>query len=187
MGESASRYCAFAASSASALRLRRPTAPDPPRRHGRPESIHLVMLGWLIIVSRCGSRTLREARGNADAMRSLLIETTGSANVPESTEADTRIATWQTGLYGTDWLTQLVTRGRAASTSRGGYPETYLIRCREFTTRLDEGLPHEYPTWVSGPDDILGDRWLGRTTIDAETLAQCDPDEWLLVEAWDES
>jgi hypothetical protein len=27
----------------------------------------------------------------------------------------------------------------------------------------------------------LTDRWLGRTTIDGDTLVRCDPDEWLLV------
>src|SRR5205807_891763 len=88
-------------------------------RHGCRETIHLVMLGWLISVSRCGSRALREARGDADAMRSILIETTGSADVPKSTDADQRLATWQTGLGGLDWLDPLVSSGRAVATSRG--------------------------------------------------------------------
>jgi hypothetical protein len=145
------------------------------------------MLGWLISVSRCGSRTLREARSDADAMRSLLIETTGSSDVPESTDADPRIATWQTGVGGLDWLDPLVSSGRAVSTSRGGYPETYLIRCRDFVARLDEGLPDERPVWGTDPGDVLSDRWLGRTTVDSDTLARCEPDEWLLVKAWDES
>jgi hypothetical protein len=52
---------------------------------------------------------------------------------------------------------------------------------------LTKGLPDERPTWGFDAGDILMDGWLGRTTIDAETLAQCDPDEWLLVDAWDES
>jgi hypothetical protein len=56
-------------------------------------------------------------------------------------------STWQTGLGGIDWLDPLVSSGRAASMSHGGYPETYLISCRDFMTRLDEGLPHERPTW----------------------------------------
>ena len=145
------------------------------------------MLGWLISVSRCGLRTVREARGDADAMRSVLIETTGSADVPESTDADQRLATWQTGLGGLDWLDPLISSGRAVATSRGGYPETYLIPCRDFMALLNEGLPHERPAWGTDPGDILSDRWLGRTTINDDTLARCDPDEWLLVEAWDES
>jgi hypothetical protein len=145
------------------------------------------MLGWLISVSRCGSPTLREARGDAGAMRSLLIETTGSAAVPKATDADQRIATWQAGLGGLDWLDSLVSSGRGMSTSHGGYPEAYLIPCQDFMALVEEGLPHEHPSWRSDPGDILTDRWLGRTTVNSDTLARCDPDEWLLVEAWDES
>lgn len=53
------------------------------------------MLGWLIIVSRCGSRTLREARGDANAIRTLPLETTGSADMPTSTHAEERLATFR--------------------------------------------------------------------------------------------
>ena len=145
------------------------------------------MLGWLISVSRCGSQALRDARGDADKMRSVLTSETGSPDVPESTDRDTRIATWQTGLGGLKWLDELVSSGRAASTSRGGYPETYLITCRDFTSRLEGGLPNERPVWRTEAGDILTDSWIGKTEILTEALAQCDPDEWLLVEAWDES
>ena len=69
----------------------------------------------------------------------------------------------------------------------GGDPETYLIPSRDFMALIDEGLPDERQCWHSDPGDILSDRWLGRTTINGELLARCDPDEWLLVEAWDES
>lgn len=116
------------------------------------------MLGWLISVSRCASPALREARGDADAMRSTLIETTGSQDVPQSTDTDPRIATWQTGLGGTDWLQELVKEGRAASTRRGGYPDTYLIQGRDFMTLLVEGLPYERPRWGADAGDILTDR-----------------------------
>lgn len=145
------------------------------------------MLGWLISVHLCGTRVLREARGDADALRSLLLETTGSGNVPASTDADERIAIWQTGPCGLDWLERLVSTGRALSTSHGGYPENYLVLCRDFMALLDDGLPDERPLWRSDPGDTVTDRWLGRTTIDGDALARCDPDAWLLVEAWDES
>jgi hypothetical protein len=29
--------------------------------------------------------------------------------------------------------------------------------------------------------------WLGKTTLDDEAMNTCNPNEWLLVEAWDES
>src|SRR4051812_25035760 len=97
----------------------------------------------MITVYRFGLSTLRDARGDVEGMRSLMISATGSRAVSTSTDADTRIASWQAGLDGTDWLTELVATGRALSTSRGGYPDTYLIQCRDFAIRRERGLPHE--------------------------------------------
>ena len=42
-------------------------------------------------------------------------------------------------------------------------------------------------TWVSEPGDILTEDWAGKTVLDHAALAQCPPDEELLIEAWDES
>ena len=59
--------------------------------------------------------------------------------------------------------------------------------CRDFRARLHQGLPNEFPTWVAGVGDVMTDRWIGRTTVDSQAVEQIEPDEWLLVEAWDES
>ena len=40
---------------------------------------------------------------------------------------------------------------------------------------------------VCGPNDVLLDGWEGTTLIDRAAIADCRPDEWLLVAAWDES
>lgn len=145
------------------------------------------MLGWAIAVHRFGSPTLRQARGDANLIRSLLEAHSESSDVPHPTDRDPRIATWQAGLGGVSWLEQLVKRGRAASTKHNGHPNLYMITCRDFNGRLEAALPDERPVWLAGATDVITDRWLGRTTIDAELLAKCDQDEWLLVEAWDES
>src|SRR4051794_3930219 len=101
------------------------------------------MLGWSVTVFRCGSPALRDARGDADAMQSMLIAETGGSQVPSSTDADRPIARWQAGLNGTAWLTELVDTGRAVKTSRGGYPDTYLIPRVAFAARIANGLPDE--------------------------------------------
>ncbi len=41
--------------------------------------------------------------------------------------------------------------------------------------------------WWSDPHDVLLPHWLGKTTMDEHALTSCEPEEWLLVEAWDES
>lgn len=147
-----------------------------------------LMLGWHITVYRFGDSTLRGHRGGLDATLALLKTATGSSDVPESTDADHRLAVWQAGLGGTDWLRGLVETQRAAVTSRGGYPDTYLVRCEDFRARLEAGLPDERTTWMSEPGDVLDPkRWMGRTTIDGKQLEGCADDQWLLAVVWDES
>jgi hypothetical protein len=146
------------------------------------------MLGWHITIYRFGDATLRLHRGDLDATLALLTTATRTREIPKSTDADDRLAVWQAGLGGTDWLRELVESRSAASTSRGGYPDSYLIRCADFRARLVAGRPDERATWMSDPGDVLDpERWLGRTTIDGEQLEGCAPDEWLLAEVWDES
>jgi len=147
-----------------------------------------LMLGWHITVYRFGESTLREHRGDLDATVALMEAATGSTEVRKSTDADHRLVVWQAGLNGTDWLRELVEARRAAGTSRGGYPDTYLVRREDVRARLDAGLPDERTTWISEPGDVLDpERWLGRTTIDDEQLRRCADDEWLLAVVWDES
>lgn len=42
-------------------------------------------------------------------------------------------------------------------------------------------------TWIHEATDILTDKWVGRIVVDRVAAADCRPDEWLLIEAWDES
>ena len=42
--------------------------------------------------------------------------------------------------------------------------------------------------WRCDPwDVIIPDIWEGKTVVDRDAATLCRPDEWLLVEAWDES
>ena len=49
------------------------------------------------------------------------------------------------------------------------------------------GPPDANETWVRGPQDVVTDKWAGRTVVDGNVVGACAPDEWLIVEAWDES
>ena len=53
--------------------------------------------------------------------------------------------------------------------------------------RFVDGPPEANKHWVCGPNDVLLDGWEGTTLIDRAAIADCRPDEWLLVAAWDES
>ena len=48
-------------------------------------------------------------------------------------------------------------------------------------------MPWANEVWVYDPGDKLLPGWTGRTLKDEEVIRACFADEWLLIEAWDES
>lgn len=132
------------------------------------------MLGWNIGVHRFADPELRGHRGDLGSIRALIAARSAMTEVPRTTEGDARVAVWQAGLGGVYWLDALVDAGKAAHTTRGGYPESYLVRGEDFRTRLRAGLSSEHA------------RWVGRTVVDVGQVEDCDAAEWLLVEAWGE-
>lgn len=73
------------------------------------------------------------------------------------------------------------------STSGGnGYPLQYGVRVADLLPIMASGLPGARKPWNAAPHDVLGDKWDGATTVDG-ALATRSPEEWLIVEAWDES
>jgi hypothetical protein len=125
------------------------------------------MLGWHISV-------FRQASG-------------GSAPASADSERGTRLAVWQTGLWGIGWLQELVKQGHAVDLGGTGYPCRYTAQAAHLTPRLIDGPPEANARWVSEPHDILLPHWEGKTVIDRTAIDACRPDEWLLVVAWDES
>ena len=98
-----------------------------------------------------------------------------------------RIAVWQTGTDGLSWINQQVEEGRAVGTLGTGYPGAFFAPARHLLPVILHGPPAANETWVSGPTDILMPGWEGRTVIDRERANVCSPEEWLLLEVWDES
>ena len=98
-----------------------------------------------------------------------------------------RLAVWQAGLWGLNWIDDLVKDDKALSLGGNGYHCEYTARILHLRETVLNGPPYEHKHWVCGEGDILTDQWLGKTTIDMAALTQCDPDEWVLIRAWDES
>jgi len=56
----------------------------------------------------------------------LRVEMTGSPSVPEPTDADARLATWQADVGGIEWLDRLVAGGYAALHAARRLPGQFL-------------------------------------------------------------
>lgn len=122
------------------------------------------MLGWQIFISRAYPKG-----ANAQTVR------------------DAQIASWMVGLYGLSWIDDLVVAGKATFLGGNGYPARYQISAGMLAGALASGVPaHESPP-VIGDDYVLPRNWTGKVNIDLERLASLDPDEPLVVEAWDQS
>jgi hypothetical protein len=139
------------------------------------------MLGWHVSVYRLEGVDLPFPNLlSPDASRQQLLRDAASSR-------GTRIAVWQAGVDGLRWIDNLVKNGQAIALPGNGYPFHFFAPARHLLTPISEGPPQANAVWRHDPGDILTSKWEGRTTIDQEAVARCSPDEWLLVEAWDES
>ena len=125
------------------------------------------MLGWAIGVYRQKDSSLSPAKWET----------------PEGA----RLAVWQTGLGGLDWLDELVKAGKAIDLGGNGYPNRYTANAACLLPHIMEDPPGARANWLIEAGDVVTDKWEGRTVTDPGTASLCRPDEWLLVEAWDES
>lgn len=125
------------------------------------------MLGWHISVYR----QLQPSRSPGEAESPL----------------GARIAVWQAGSEGLGWLNKLGKSGSVIRLGGSGYPLRYTARASVILPVILGGPPKAHDVWRTDPEDAVGERWLGRSRIERRMADGCAADEWLIVEAWDES
>ncbi len=112
----------------------------------------------------------------------------GGANPATSkSQLGTRIAVWQTWIYGLDWINKLVSEGKAINLGGNGYPVLYTAKAEHLIPPILSGPPLAKEIWGFDHGDILLEGWEGKTVINQEEVEKCRPDEWLMFEAFDES
>jgi len=109
------------------------------------------MLGWSVVVD---SRPPEERDKSDDKISYLL-------------------ATWQTSLYGLDFLDVLVRKGKAKYLLSGGYPERYSAQAGDFLPLLS----------TPRPPGTMGPR--GDVTLYSDRIATCLPEQIITIDAWD--
>ncbi len=106
----------------------------------------------------------------------------------EDSPRDARLAVWQADVQGLRWLDELPSGECALLAVNGGYPTHYTARASAVVPLLRSGPPAARSVWQLDADSIVDPaRWEGRTVVDEAAIAACSLDEWLLIEAWDES
>jgi hypothetical protein len=119
---------------------------------------------------------------------SIYRQADGGGSPAKDRETDAaRIAVWQTGWNGLEWLDELVRAGKAVDLGGNGYPSRYTAPAEHVIPIVLQKPPGAHEVWLCEPSDIILDSWEGKTVVDRAAAEQCRPGEWLLVEAWDES
>lgn len=103
--------------------------------------------------------------------------------------AGVRLAAWQTDLDGLDWLIELAKQGKAIDLDGNGYPSRFTARAEVLVPHIVSGSFPANESWVIPEGSYIPDpgAYAGKTQVDREGAQECSPDEWLLVEVWDES
>jgi len=111
----------------------------------------------------------------------------GNSPATDDSKVGARLAVWQTGGGGLDWLCDLAKAGKAIDLGGDGYPNSFTAPAEYVIPRILEDPPHAREVWGRGDCDTVHDSWAGRTVVDRDAARQCRFDEWLKIIAWDES
>lgn len=123
------------------------------------------MIGWWIVVDR----------GTPEELQVL------------ADRKPRRLASWEAGLGGLDWLKILVEQGKAKQLRFDGYPCRWVAAAGDVRPFVLDGPPAHRGPPVIGDDYITPPNWLGIAKVDRDGLAGCEPGEALTIEAWDQS
>ncbi len=123
------------------------------------------MLGFLIIVYPEGAKLTK---------------------LPQIQDPET-VAHWLVGYSGIDWLEDMVKTGLATCLNSSGYPCQYRMLWKDLLPELlIQPKPHRGPP-VIGEGYAMESGWTDPKKINREALARRQSDDWMIVDAWDQS
>lgn len=110
-------------------------------------------------------------------------------------DSDSLLARWMCDPSGLDWLRPLIEQGKVRQTKHHGYPNQYVGRAADILPLIQQGeaiRSRGLGVWVIGVDE--GDEYAippsgahGHVVIHEDRMARCPDDQWLTVDAWDQS
>jgi hypothetical protein len=94
------------------------------------------------------------------------------------------LARWSSGGFrGLDWIENLVSEAKAEDLGGNGYPLYYKAKAQFILEALALDIPKNKGQTIIGDDYVMPSDW--RSEINTSKIAKCDPDQQLIVEAWD--
>lgn len=145
------------------------------------------MLGWMISTHRIDEPDLFAVIKDVATLLRLFPAKEEQAAIYAEIRHGKEIAVWQTGPRGLEWIDELACRSEALALPTNGYPNAYVVQARHVVPVLLAGPPQALLHWTLPKHYEAGPAWYGRTFVDRSAVEACEPHEWLLVEAWDES
>src|ERR1700727_1901573 len=139
------------------------------------------MLGWHVSVYTMVAGPASDAPAPPDHPSTRGVSLAQMDSLRDGFARGARIAVWQADVGGLRGGDELVGSGDAIAGRENGYPSVFYAKAVDVVSRLD-APPGARPVWVSGPDDVLTEKWAGRTVVDHGAAAACAPEEWLLIE-----
>lgn len=124
------------------------------------------MLGWHINIYRQSGERMSPA--NAEAALGILL------------------FSWRAGIGGLDWISPLVAAGHAIDLGGNGYPFRYTANAQFILDLLAGGLPSHLGIAASRSKEGGSELTHSKREPDLQAMAECS-DEWIVIEAWDES
>lgn len=102
-------------------------------------------------------------------------------------EEDALLVSWLVGGFdGLVWIDDLVKGGKATALGGNGYPLRYTALAQHLLPKIAGGIPSRTGGPILGEDYFLPAGWIGDPSI-KQNLAECPPDQLLLINAWDQS
>ena len=114
----------------------------------------------------------------------------GSAPASFKAPKGTRLALWHTGEGGLEWIDELAHQQQVIGLGGDYYPVQYTAMAKYMIPRLrkDPGFGElNWVDWEFDTPENMVPGWLGKPAQNPEAVDACRPDEWLIIEAWDQS
>ena len=111
----------------------------------------------------------------------------GSAPAIFKAGQGTRLAFWPAGVFGLDWIEELVQQRQAIFLGGDCYPVQFTAMAKYIIPRLRDDPMFAGRPWEFDQGDNILPAWRRKPVQNPQAMDACRPDEWLLVEAWDQS